>query len=102
MGYIDKSLQESADEKKKKDEDKDEDEEDEDQEDPEDNARRRYEEAMGAVMKANPDACVPILQPCVDKMKLWLSTAENKVLALYLACDLLEHLGQKSVPMWPQ
>lgn len=102
MGYIDKSLQESAEDKKKKDEEKDEDEEDEDLEDPEDNARRRYEEAIGAVMKANPDACVPVQQPLVDKMKAWLPQKDNKVLALYLACDLLEHMGERNVPLWPQ
>lgn len=53
-------------------------------------------------MKANPDACVPALQSCVDKIKCWLTTAENKVLALYLACDLTEHMGERSVAVWPQ
>jgi hypothetical protein len=100
--YIEESQKRSGEEKKAKNEDKDEDDEEEEEEDEEDLARRRYEEAIGAVMKANPDACVPALQSCVDKMNLWFKSPENKVLALYLACDLLEHMGQRCVPLWPQ
>lgn len=100
--YIEASQKQSQEQQKAKDEDKDEDDEEEEEEDEEDLARRRFEEAIGAVMKANPDACVPALPGCVEKMNLWFRSPENKVLALYLACDLLEHMGQRSVPVWPQ
>merc|ERR1719281_729540 len=68
--YIEASQKQSQEQKK----DKDEDDEDEEEEDEEEVARRRYEEAIGAVMKANPDACVPALQACVEKMNQWFKS----------------------------
>jgi len=62
--------------------------------------RQCFEEALGAVMKAAPDAFAAELGPCGEKMKQWLQLKE-KVLVLHFACDLLEHLKEKSCPLWP-
>merc|ERR1719159_345623 len=34
-------------------------------------------------------------------MQQWLAVPQNKVLALHLACDLLEHVKDASTPIWP-
>jgi hypothetical protein len=34
-------------------------------------------------------------------MTEWLANKRTKVLALHLACDLLEHLKEHTVPIWP-
>merc|ERR1719498_603918 len=33
-------------------------------------------------------------------MQEWLGSKENKVLGLYLMCDMVEHLKEHSQPMW--
>lgn len=80
--------------------------EDDEADDPlEEEARVRqcYEEGLGAVMKANPQdfATEQTLQICGQKLHLWLGSKENQVLAWHFACDLLDHLKEKSCPIWP-
>jgi hypothetical protein len=79
----------------------DEDDEDNDPQEEERACRRYLEETLGAVMKANPDAFSTVLQDCGVKMQMWFQAKENTVLALHLACDMLEHLKEKSTPIWP-
>jgi len=79
------------------------DEEDEDERDAdadEEQLRRNYEEVLGGIMEVAPAEFVQCLQPCGQKITTWL-TSGQKVLALYLACDLLLHLKDQSVAAWP-
>jgi len=85
------------------------DEDDEDQDPLEDENRVRigFEEALGAIMKANPDAFAANLQGVGQKMQVWMTAKDsngkvsNMMLALHLACDLMDHLKEKSCPIWP-
>lgn len=79
----------------------DEDDEDNDPVGDENVFRRYLEESLGAVMKACPDGFAKDLQSCGGKMQQWLSTKDNVVLGLHFACDLLEHLKDRSTPIWP-
>jgi hypothetical protein len=79
----------------------DEDDEDNDPLGDETSLRRYLEESLGAVMKANPDAFVQDLQSLSMKMQQWLASKENMVLGLHFACDMLEHLKDRSCPIWP-
>lgn len=75
-----------------------------DEEDPgmdEESFRRCCEEGLGSVMKANPDCFTSELGSIGEKMKQWLNTKSDLILGLHLACDLLEHLQDKSCPVWP-
>merc|ERR1740130_2377631 len=84
------------------------DEDDEDQDPLEDEKRVRigFEEALGAIMKANPDAFAANLQGVGQKMQVWMTAKDsagkvpNMMLALHLACDLMDHLKEKSCPIW--
>lgn len=67
----------------------------------EETCRRNYEEVLGAVMKVAPQHFMTILSDCGAKMAAWLLNKRTKILALYLACDLLEHLKENSCPIWP-
>jgi len=75
--------------------------EDETFEDDEEQCRRSLEEVLGSLMEVMPDTFVNALQFCQEKMKVWLNDAKNCTLALFLACDLLQHLKEKSAPLWP-
>jgi hypothetical protein len=79
----------------------DEDDEDRDPLEDETVLRRTYESVIGGLMKTNPDAFVPLLEPINAKMQTWLGMKEEKVLALHFACDMLEFLKEKSAPLWP-
>jgi len=77
---------------------------DEDDEDP-NVVRTSLCEVVGSVMRHHPDmfmteglpVCMPIVQellkPGVDR--------EKRVLAHYITCDFLEHLGERITPQWP-
>jgi len=79
----------------------DEEEEDVDYEEgEEEQLRRNCEEVLGAVMEVAGDHFVQCLPQCAEKIGAWLQTKQYKVLALYLACDLLLHLGEKSQSTW--
>lgn len=70
-------------------------------EDDEESCRRSLEEVLGSLMEVVPDQFVQLLPHCEGKMKEWLSQKQNGTLALFLACDLLQHLKSKSMPVWP-
>jgi len=67
----------------------------------EETCRRSLEEVLGALMEVMPESFVPILDHCEAKMKEWLSSKQNATLALFLACDLLQHLKEASQKLWP-
>lgn len=71
--------------------------------DEEDQCRRSLEDAIGSVMKAAPEQFVAsqCLPACGAKIQQWLGTKEHRALALLLACDMLEHLKERSEPVWP-
>jgi hypothetical protein len=69
-------------------------------EDDEEQCRRSLEEVLGALMEVVPDLFVSLLGHCNEKMKLWLTNPVTSTLALFLACDLLQHLKANSKPMW--
>jgi hypothetical protein len=60
-----------------------------------------YEECLGALMGANPQGFLQCLQVTADRIKVLISTKQHRVLALYLACDLLENLKAQSESTWP-
>jgi len=106
---IDLSFQRSETCKQKKDKNhagappelqKDEDDEDDDEDD-EENCRRSFEDAIGAVMQVAPQEFLQCLPECTKRMTMWLSVKERRTLALFLACDLIEHLKDQSTPAWP-
>jgi hypothetical protein len=70
---------------------------------PELSMQRTYEEVMGGLIKACPDAFIvpEMVQLLGGKMKLWMGEKDLKTLVLHLACDLLEHLKDTSCPYWP-
>merc|ERR1719171_886354 len=51
-------------------------------------------------MMASPEAFMQCLPACAEKMQAWYQSGKHKVLALYLFCDLLEHLKEKSETLW--
>jgi len=67
----------------------------------EEQLRRNYEEILGAVMQVAPAEFMPCLPTCADRIGKWLSTKDYKVLGLYLACDLIQHLKDQSQSAWP-
>jgi len=80
----------------------DEENEDEDwEEGEEEQLRRNCEEVLGAVMEVAAEHFLPCLPLCGERIGSWLQSEKNKVLGLYLACDILLHLKEKSVSIWP-
>lgn len=79
------------------------DDEDEEQDpaEAEDQLRRNYEEILGSMMKVSPKEFLPAMQVCTERIKQWISVKQTKVLGLYLACDMIEHLKELSEPAWP-
>jgi len=79
------------------------DDEDEEQDpaEAEDQLRRNYEDILGGMMKVSPNEFLPALQACTERIKQWLSHKSTKVVGLYLACDMIEHLKELSEPAWP-
>lgn len=67
----------------------------------EEQLRRNYEEILGAMMKVSPEGCMPCLETISIKIGQWVSQKETKVLGLYLACDLIEHMKDQSQSSWP-
>lgn len=75
--------------------------EDDDEETDEENCRRRLEDAIGSVMEVAPQHFLPCLSECGNRLSQWLAVKDNRVLALFLGCDLLNHLKDQSEPVWP-
>jgi len=67
----------------------------------EESCRRSIEDAIGAIMEINPQEFLQCLEGCSQRMAQWLATKEHRALALFLACDLLQHLKELSEPAWP-
>lgn len=76
-------------------------EEDDDDGDSEEQLRRNYEEVLGAMMQVSPAEFMPCLPRCAERIQQWVTTPQTKVLGLYLACDLLQHLKDQSESAWP-
>lgn len=80
----------------------DEEEDDEDtQEKKEEQCRRNCEEAVGAVIEVATQEFLPCVPTCAEKIGTWISNKQTRVLSLYLACNLLTHLKEQSVSVWP-
>lgn len=109
FGLIDESLLRSSQEENKKKNDsastpvdlQDDDDEDNDEEQDEEACRRSCEDAIGSVMEVAPTEFLQCLPVCTEKMTQWLSIKFNRVPALFLGCDMLKHLKEKSEPCWP-
>eukprot|EP00811_Abedinium_folium_P016108 NODE_2504_length_2201_cov_4.042430.p1 GENE.NODE_2504_length_2201_cov_4.042430~~NODE_2504_length_2201_cov_4.042430.p1 ORF type:complete len:672 (-),score=231.04 NODE_2504_length_2201_cov_4.042430:184-2199(-) len=82
------------------DECKDDEDDDEDEID-EEGCRRRYGEILGALMQVVPEQFMLCLEVIAAKIQQWTQEPQNKVLALHTACDVLEHLKEKSEVVWP-
>merc|ERR1719161_1255923 len=52
-------------------------------------------------MELAPTMFANALPMCETKMRLWLSEEKTTTIALFLVCDLLEKMKDKSVPLWP-
>jgi len=74
---------------------------DQDDDSQEEQCRRNFEELIGSVMQVAPEAFSQCLAGCGQKVSQWLAVQGNRVLALYLACDLIQHLKTASEPVWP-
>jgi len=79
----------------------DDDDDDDDDEGGEETLRRCFEEVVGALMSVAPAQFLQCMPQCVDRIRCWIGSTENKVLALYLSCDLLANLKEQSEPAWP-
>jgi len=80
----------------------DDEEDDEDAvEKPEEQCRRNYEEVLGAIMQAAPQEFQQCLPACSERIGRWLQSKDHQVLGLYLSCDLLKELRERSESVWP-
>jgi len=78
------------------------DEDDEDaMEDEEDNLRQTIVESLGCIMQVAPVEFLQCLPECQQRISLWLQAKQNRVLALFLGCELIRHLKEQSEPAWP-
>merc|ERR1711879_1139380 len=79
----------------------DEDDEDEDSGEEETEFRKTCVEMIGAVMKVQPRSFQgEVLTGVGQKIQLWIQSKENRTLALYLACEVVEQLKEASTPIW--
>lgn len=88
----------AAHEKKAGDEDAEDGDEDEEE------LRQAILRVPGAIMEHHPDIfaaeILPTYMQLVSKMIVQGGNAEDRKLALFVACDLLEHLGARVTPHW--
>eukprot|EP00401_Gymnodinium_catenatum_P082994 CAMPEP_0117560190 /NCGR_PEP_ID=MMETSP0784-20121206/53748_1 /TAXON_ID=39447 /ORGANISM="" /LENGTH=1103 /DNA_ID=CAMNT_0005357591 /DNA_START=91 /DNA_END=3402 /DNA_ORIENTATION=- len=78
-----------------------EDDDDDDDQDDEENCRRSCEDAIGRVMQTAPGDFVQCLPECAQRMQQWLAMPKHRALALFLGCDLIEHLKDQAQPILP-
>lgn len=52
-------------------------------------------------MKVSPAEFMQCLPKCGECITAWIQQKKHKVLALYLACDLVQHLKEQSQSLWP-
>jgi len=76
------------------------DDDEEDAGEEEEACRRAFEDALGAVMEVSTQEFLPCMTETCTRMQQWLG-AQHKTLALFLACDMLQHLKEYSAPAWP-
>lgn len=77
------------------------DEDDHDGDEEEDSARRCLEDAIGSLMQVSPDDfAAQVLSTCGERLTQWLQHKQCRALALFLGCDLLDKLKEKSQPVW--
>lgn len=81
--------------------DDDEEEEEKDEEEEEELCRRAYTVALSALMKTSPVDFASCLPEVAERISALLATGKHKAMALYLGCNLVEHLGERSQPAWP-
>jgi len=67
----------------------------------EEQLRRNCEEVLAALMEVSADHFLPCLPVCSERIGKWLQSKQNKVLGLYLSCDILLHLKERSQSIWP-
>jgi hypothetical protein len=79
----------------------DEDDEDDDPVGDEKQLRLSYNGCLGALMKANPDVVASQLNVLGERLQAYMATKDDLALGLHLCCDMLEHLKEKSCPIWP-
>jgi len=78
------------------------DDDEEDEEEEEDVCRRCMEDALGSLMKAAPqEFASQVLTECGRRLEAWLKNKQTRALALFLGCDLINHLKEASQPLWP-
>mmetsp|Transcript_4884 Transcript_4884/g.15357 ORF Transcript_4884/g.15357 Transcript_4884/m.15357 type:complete len:1114 (-) Transcript_4884:70-3411(-) len=77
------------------------DDDEENEENEEDNCRQTMVEVLGSIMEVAPAEFLQALPECQQRIMAWLQVKENKCLALFLGCDLLKNLKEKSEPAWP-
>merc|ERR1712070_569390 len=77
--------------------------EDENIDEDEEEYRKNCLEMLGGVMEVQPDAFAQdqIMQGLQAKFQQWLQDPNNRVIGLYLACEVVDKLKQRSVPLWP-
>lgn len=75
--------------------------EDEDEVEQEIVCRRHLVEVLEAVMSTAPQAFAPCLPHCAEKLQQWLGRKEDRVLAMDLASNIVEHLGENGKSVWP-
>mmetsp|Transcript_46029 Transcript_46029/g.82878 ORF Transcript_46029/g.82878 Transcript_46029/m.82878 type:complete len:1117 (+) Transcript_46029:122-3472(+) len=111
FGLVEQSMRRSQENKSRKDKEKQEarslqlvDDDDDEEKDPneeEEQLRRNLEEVLGSMMEVSPQEFGQVLQDVSQRLQQWVSTPDHKVLGLYLACDMLQHLKDASQPVWP-
>jgi len=74
---------------------------DADEDSSEEQCRQNLEEVLGAVMSIAPQEFAACLPACGQKITEWLAVKDTRVLALHLACDLIQHLKGASEAVWP-
>mmetsp|Transcript_24483 Transcript_24483/g.70279 ORF Transcript_24483/g.70279 Transcript_24483/m.70279 type:complete len:1125 (+) Transcript_24483:112-3486(+) len=79
----------------------DDEDEDDEEECGEEQLRHRYTEILGALMSVASAQFLQCMPQCVDRIRSWIGSAENKVLALFIACELIANLKEQSEPAWP-
>jgi len=75
--------------------------EDEDEQDQELLCRRHLVEVLEGVMLSAPQVFITCLPFCSQKLQQWLAVKDNRVLAMDLASNIVEHLGENGKPVWP-
>merc|ERR1719316_912420 len=63
--------------------------------------RRHLVEVLEGVMLTAPQVFVSCLPYCSQKMQAWLIRKEDRVLAMDLASNIVEHLGENGKSVWP-